>query len=106
MKIKGMFVAHVAHVIDEKQQGLVYIRLIDSELRNSWVRVMRNDEEPGLKYDAVYFGSLEEALNDARSLARCGAWAVETDQSCTPFNDNTIQVIVDFLRVTNQLKVA
>ena len=105
-KLYGSFVAHVVSTVNPDDQGILYIRTVDGKLKNSWYRVRRDENQPGVRFDIVKFDSLAGALDDARNLSRCGSWAVEVNQAATPFNDKTIQVIVEYLEESGQLDKA
>lgn len=105
-KLYGSFVAHVVSTVNPEDQGILYIRTVDGKLKNTWYRVSRDEKQPGVRFDVVKFNTLTEALDDARNLSRCGAWAVEVDQRSTPFTDKAIQVIVEFLEESGQLPKA
>lgn len=105
-KLFGSFVAHVVSLASPDDQGMLYIRTVNGKLKNTWYRIRRDEKQPGVRFDVVKFDTLAAALDDARALARCGAWAVEVDQLSTPFTDAAIQVITEFLEESGQLPKA
>ncbi|SUE95884.1 Uncharacterised protein [Ectopseudomonas mendocina] len=103
-RLYGDFVAHVVKTNSADDQGIIYIRLIDQNLVKRWAKVSRTT--PGVRFDVVFFDSLQAALDDARTISRCGPYHCETDIKHTPFTDKSIQMIVEFLEDAGQLKVA
>ena len=103
-RLYGDFVAHVVKTNAQDDQGIIYIRLIDKKLAKRWAKISRST--PGVRFDVVFFDSLQAALDDARTISRCGPYHCETDIKYTPFTDKSIQMIVDFLEDAGQLKVA
>lgn len=101
--MQGTFVAHVIKTDDEQDQGILYLRLSE-EGKNAWVKMRKPDRDG--KFEYYYFTNLQDALNDARTLARCGNCAVVTELHQTPFDERAINMIVTFLNMLGELKVA
>lgn len=97
----GTFIALVQKADDPADQGLLYIRLNHPEQGVAFARI-----KGGSDSEIIYFGSLNEALDDARTFARFGSHCCITNIMDTNLTGHVVQQVVDYLVEHKKLKVA
>lgn len=98
------FVAHVVRIDDPTDQGILYVRLAHESHKSSWAKISKRRDE--VAPDVVMFDSLQLALDDARAISRMGSYCCVTEIDHTPFSEQSVQMIADFLINAGFLKAA